>query len=105
SIRSRIPPNIAIQTTHVRGGTLNSPFFLGVFSSSLYLLSSDILNSEIPAAPSYHVQPQPANWDLSRFDSILGPIADPLSVPATPHPPFKPVPPANASSGWSVLSA
>ena len=37
-----MPPKIAIQTTQVRGGTLNSPPFLEFFSSSLCLFSSDI---------------------------------------------------------------
>src|SRR5436190_1245960 len=43
SINRMIPPKIAIHTTHVRGGTLNSPPFLAFLSSSLFLLSSDML--------------------------------------------------------------
>src|SRR5438094_9219755 len=42
SISRMMPPKMAIQTIQVRGGTLNSPPFLGLFSSSLDLLSSGI---------------------------------------------------------------
>src|SRR5205823_2829959 len=38
-----MPPKMAIHTTHVRGGTRKSPPFLAFLSSSLYLLSSDII--------------------------------------------------------------
>src|SRR5258705_5296852 len=42
SINRMIPPKIAIHTIQVRGGTRNSPHFLGAFSSSLCLFSSGI---------------------------------------------------------------
>src|SRR5437588_3360636 len=60
SISRIIPPKIAIQTIQVRGGTLNSPPFLEFLSSSLYLLSSDILRN--PIAPKLSIitpRPQP----------------------------------------------
>lgn len=60
SIRSRssmsaiIPLKITIQTIQVLGGTLNSPPFRGVRSSSLYRLSSAIL---LLVRPKYHDHP------------------------------------------------
>src|SRR5438046_5339607 len=43
SINMMMPPKMAIQTIQVRGGTRNSPPFLGFLSSSFDLLSSGIL--------------------------------------------------------------
>src|SRR5882724_12490895 len=48
SINRMMPPKMAIQTIQVRGGTRNSPPFLGFLSSSFDLLSSGILVTVAP---------------------------------------------------------
>src|SRR5215510_5572722 len=65
-----MPPKMAIQTIHVRGGTRNSPPLFGCFSSSLNLLSSAMLQKFGRAKPNTAgTVPQPA--DLNPFPSPL----------------------------------
>ena len=63
-----MPPKIAIQTTHVRGGTLNSPPFLEFLSSPLDLLSSGILNR---LRQAYHDQQAAATGPIKAAPSAI----------------------------------
>src|SRR5713101_1931103 len=67
SISKMMPPKIAIQTIQVRGGTRNSPPFLGRLSSSLCLLSFAIVsNSCAKLARSDEQEPNQGGDDANR---------------------------------------
>src|SRR6266478_666763 len=83
-----MPPKMAIQTIQVRGGTLNSPPFLGFFSSSLCLLSSDIMYpvaAKLPSSPhsrnlhELKPSPHPMQAAIGGF-SKLKPFRNPQAL-------------------------